>query len=163
MQSTYRCTSIVERYRCAQSLTNWGTKLNKSPGGGADGWNGKGGGGKLEATLCPLSPVYLWTFLGSVPTAGESSVYDSNPDESLKRDFQDWATVTRRNGPVRKNLPSNDPKLFAAYKLQNSRADSDSSFYPQWINILACPVKLKINNYEYLCTQMVNKIIFYYF
>lgn len=82
-------------------------------------------GSRLGATrsLCPLSPVYLRTFLGSVPTVEGSSVYDSNPDESLKRDFQECAPVTRRNGPARKNLPSNDPKLLTAYKLQNTRTE----------------------------------------
>jgi len=55
--------------------------------------------------------------------AGGSSVYDSNPDESLKRDFQDCVPVIRRNGPVRKNLPLNDPKLLNVYKLQNTRAE----------------------------------------
>lgn len=52
-----------------------------------------------------------------------SSFYDSNPDESLKRDFQDCAPVTRRNDSARKNLPTDDPKLLAVYKLQSGRAE----------------------------------------
>lgn len=58
-------------------------------------------------------------------------VYDSNPDESLKRDFQDCAPVTRRNDPARKNLPTNDPKLFAVYKLQSARAEVISPIRPR--------------------------------
>lgn len=74
--------------------------------------------------LCPLS-LHLPTDVSKgsfLYTAEGFSVYDSNPNESLKRDFQDYAPVTRRNGPARKNLPPNDPKLLTAYKLQSARA-----------------------------------------
>lgn len=70
----------------------------------------------------PYPSVYL-RFQGFVSISEGSSVYDSNPNESLKRDFQDCAPVTRRNGPARKNLPPNDPKLLTAYKLQSAWAN----------------------------------------
>lgn len=79
-------------------------------------------GPTLSSSLLSFLSTYV-RFLGSVPTAEGSSVYDSNPDESLKRDFQDCASVTRRNGSARKNLPWNDLKLFAAYKLQSAQAE----------------------------------------
>lgn len=133
-RSTYRGAARAtipntNRYRCAQSPTNREIKLNKSKRGG---WARQREGVARGTTLCLLSPVVYTDDRSRVRPYGRGIlVYDSNPDESLKRDFQDCAPVTRRNDPARKNLPTNDPKLLAVYKLQSAWAEVISPVRPR--------------------------------